>query len=139
MQIKNKPKPKPSAIFALCIISESELAKVIPDYSYSLEEDQDKFLKLLYDLGMDVERPYSRQDAIQHRNRFNEIVVCSRWVGEERVDDDWIESGYASREAIDRASGSKILEDIYRSKHMTIDAQEMLEARDRYNTPIEEE
>jgi hypothetical protein len=138
MAKKMKFPPRPSSIVALCIISESEIIKVMPDYNCEFENNETKFKLFLYSLGMDITRPYQRQDAIQHRNRFNEIVVCSRWVGEERVDEAWIYSGYASREAIDKASGSKILEDLYRSRYMTEDAQAMLESRDRYSNPIEE-
>lgn len=130
---------RPSSIVALCIISESEICKVLPDYSYELEQDQERFLNLLHNLGMDVTKNYQRQDGLQHRNRFNEIVVCSRWIGQERTDPLWINSGYASKEAIDKASGSKILEDLYRSKYLTEDTQALLEARDKYSKTTEDE
>jgi len=45
-------------------------------------------------------------------------VTCDRFVGNERTDKEWIESGYASREAKDKSSGSKLLTDIYRQKGM---------------------
>ena len=70
---------------------------------------------------------------------FNQIVVCSRWVGEERLDSAWIKSGYASRPAIDKASGSKLTEDIYRARYETEDAQALLESRDKYATITEED
>ena len=131
--------PRPSAIVALCIVSESEIVKVMPNYSSEFENDTIAFNKFLHSLGMDTEKPVLRQDGLQHRNRLNEVVVCSRWVGEERLDEAWLYSGYASREAIDKASGSKILEDLYRSRYLTQDAQDSLEARDRYNVVKEEE
>lgn len=133
MTLNKQKYTRPSAIVALCIISESEIVKVLPNYSSDFENDDLKFKSFLFSLGMDINKPYKRQDGLQHRNRFNEVVVCSRWVGEERIDPWWINSGYASKEAIDKASGSKILEDIYRSKQLTEDAQAMLEARDKYN------
>lgn len=139
MNNKQKPTTRPSAIVALCIISESEITKVIPNYSSDFENKETSFKLFLYSLGMDVSKPYKRQDGLQHRNRFNEIVVCSRWVGEERIDSEWINSGYASKEALDKASGSRILEDIYRSKYLTEDAQALLEARDKYTTITEDE
>lgn len=111
----------------------------MPNYTAEFENSTLKFNNFLYSLGMDTQRPMIRQDALQHRNRFNEVVVCSRWVGEERLDEAWLHSGYASREAIDKASGSKILEDLYRSRNLTQDAQDSLEARDRYNVVKEEE
>lgn len=129
---------KQSLIVAQSIISESELIKVIPNYSYTFEEEQpEQFKHMLWGLGLDVNQRYIRQDNLQHRNKFNQIVLCSRWVGEERQDKQWIESGYASREAVDKYSGSSILDDLYRQKNMTVDAQAHLEERDKY-TVIDE-
>lgn len=139
MNKKLKFQTRPSAIVALCIISESEIIKVMPNYSAEFENEEIKFKSFLYTLGMDINKPFQRQDGLQHRNRMNEIVVCSRWVGEERIDEAWIHSGYASKPAIDKASGSKLTEDLYRARYETEDAQAMLEARDRYNTITEEE
>lgn len=135
----NKKPTRPNAIVALCIISESEIVKVMPNYSSEFEYRDEEFKDFLYSLGMDVNKPYQRQDALQHRNRFNEIVVCSRWVGNSRLDEKWLNSGYASREAIDKASGSKLTEDIYRARYETEDAQVLLESRDKYATITTEE
>jgi hypothetical protein len=135
----NKKPTRPNAIVALCIISESEIIRVMPNYSAEFEFKDEEFKDFLYSLGMDVDKPYQRQDALQHRNRFNEIVVCSRWVGNSRLDEKWINSGHASREAIDKASGSKLTEDLYRARYETEDAQAMLESRDRYATTTEED
>lgn len=137
--MNKKPATRPNAIVALCIISESEIIKVMPNYSSEFEDRDEEFKSFLYSLGMNVDRPYQRQDALQHRNRFNEIVVCSRWVGEERLDEAWINSSYASRSAIDKASGSKLTEDIYRARYETEDAQALLESRDKYATTTEED
>lgn len=121
---------KPSAIVAQVIVSESELARVIPEYSYELESDTERFNQIMHDLGINISMPVLRQDGLQHRNRFNEVVVCSRWIGQERLDKEWLKSGYASKEAIDKAGGSKIVESLYREKCLTHDAQEILERRD---------
>ena len=122
-----------SSIVAQVIISESELAKVLITYDASYEEKHpEAFKSLLNSLGMDTDKFIQRQDTIRHRNRMNEVVICSRWVGEERQDFEWIDSGYASREAKDKYSGSKILEDLYRERSCTEGIQEYLEARDKY-------
>lgn len=122
-----------SMIVAQVIISESELIKVLPKYSAAMEtEEPSRFADILWQLGLDTNRPYQRQDAIKHRNRLNEVVICSRWVGDSRQDEAWINSGYASKEAIDKYSGSKILEDLYRERSATVDTQEYLESRDKY-------
>lgn len=122
-----------SMIVAQVIISESELVKVVTDYSASLEEASPyRFKAILFSLGLDTAKPYQRQDGMQHRNRLNQVVLCSRWVGDERQDEEWINSGYASKEAIDKYSGSKILEDLYRERNATQDTQDYLEGRDKY-------
>jgi len=122
-----------SMIVAQVIISESELVKVLPNYSADMEEkDTSNFADILWQLGLDTNKPYQRQDGIKHRNRLNEVVLCSRWIGDERQDEAWIKSGYASKAAIDKYSGSKILEDLYRERSATVDTQEYLESRDKY-------
>ena len=123
-----------SMIVAQVIISESELAEVIPTYNSAFEYAKpEEFKLILKQLGMDIDQKYERQDGVRHRNRLNQIVFCSRWVGQELQTANWINSGYASREAIDKYSGSKILEDLYRERSATIDTQEYLESRDKHS------
>lgn len=104
-------------IIALSIVSMSELAFIKPDITYQwVDENRNDFLDMLYSMGMDVKQTIEQQDDLQHRNRMGQIVICTRWVGYERTDKAWIDSGYASREARDKASGSKLIEDIYRTR-----------------------
>ena len=119
---------------AYSIISESEIKIGYPDYCSSWQEEKPTFFnKLLWNLGLDSSLQYHRQDGLWHRNRLNEIVLCSRFIGEERQDKEWIESGYASQEAKDKASKNKILEDMYRTRNLTKDMQAALESRDYYS------
>ena len=105
------------SICALSIVSASEIAKVMPEFTYQWAEDNPSTFKaMLWELGMDVNMPYECQENIQHRNRFEEVVQCDRWVGNERIDADWVQSGLASYEAISKASGNRILTDIFRMK-----------------------
>lgn len=134
--MQNKPtKPtKENSILALCIVSESELAKVIPDFNCDIEQKTPiAFKAILHGMGIDTTRAIERQDGLKHRNRLNEIVICSRYVGYERTDSEWINSGYASQTAKDKASGSRLLEDLYRAKGLTEDAQSKQEIRDVYS------
>ena len=109
-----------SRINATEIVSESEIFKLYPDYDARLEEsDPDRLQNILFEFGLDIEKPIERQDGLQHRNRFNEVVVCSRWVGQSRLDEDWLKSGMASCEAKDKARSSRLLDDLYRQKGMT--------------------
>lgn len=102
-------------IAALCIVSVSELAKVKPEITYDwIDENRNEFMDMLYEVGMNTSQPIEKQENLQHRNRFNEVVVSDRYVGNERTDKEWINSGYASQEAKDKATGSKLLADLYR-------------------------
>ena len=104
-------------IIALCIVSASEIAKVMPSFTYDMvEKDRDTFLDILYQFGMDIKQPIEIQKDLMHRNRMNNIVQCDRYVGYERTDKIWIESGYASREAKDKSTGNKLIKDIYRMR-----------------------
>lgn len=104
-------------IIALSYISFSELQKVdntiTPEWA---ENNTEEFNKTLYSLGMDTSIPYDWQRNIPHRNRFNEVVTCDRIVGNELTTKEWIHSGHASQEAIDKASRSRLLVDLYRQK-----------------------
>lgn len=107
-----------SGIPAIEIVSESEIVQVYPDYHCSWEKDKDMFFKILHEFGLDVTQPIERQDGLCHRNRLNQVVICSRWVGQSRLDQEWLNSGCASDEAKDRATGNKLLNDLYRRKGM---------------------
>jgi hypothetical protein len=127
-----------SMIVASVFVSESELKVAKPEF-YSGYEDKNPtaFKQWLYELGVDTNLPVAKQKGLKHRNRMNQVVVCDRWLGEERQDEEWINSGYASREARDKYSGNRILEDLYRSRNLTVDAQNILEDRDKH-TVIDE-
>ena len=73
---------------------------------------------VLYGVGLNTELPYEVQ-MLTHRNRFGNVITCSRYVGNERLDDEWLKSGYASEEAIARKLDNKLLNDIFRMKGLT--------------------
>lgn len=102
-------------IAALCIVSVSEIAKVMPNITYDwIDNNQEKFKQMLYELGADVNRYIEKQENVTHRNRFNEIVTCDRYVCDERTDKEWIESPYSSQEAKDKSLNNSMLTDLYR-------------------------
>lgn len=52
-----------------------------------------------------------------HRSRTGHVVTCDRYMGSERLDKDWLNSGYASEEAKLAAKGDKsLIETIERMK-----------------------
>ena len=98
---------------SVVVVSESELAKVIPNWSMDFVNKRfDKFKQILWDLGGDVYKPWEMQENLTHRNRLNEIVCCNRWVLSERLDKEWVQSKYASREAKNESSGSQLVRDL---------------------------
>ena len=104
-------------ITALSYISLSEINKVRPEIDSNwINKNQGEFKDILFQLGLDTNVPWDYQENIQHRNRFNEVVICDRWVGNERTDKEWIYSGLASREAKDKSTNNKLVTDLYRLK-----------------------
>lgn len=135
----NKGSSYSSKILALVYISSSEINKIIPGWDESFcTEHSTLFSEMLRELGMDTSKPIEQQENLQHRNRFDEVVICTRWVGHERSDAEWIKSGYASQEALDRNKNSRLLDSSYRNRLLTIDAQEMLEGKDRRSKLVED-
>jgi len=140
MESKVEPKAEPrikqkrnSMICCPLHVSESEIILGYPEYTASLETDNPKvFQGILFSLGLNVEQEYTRLDCVMHRNRLNQQVTCARWYGSERSDEQWIKSGYASKAAKDRDLNNNLLDESYRSRYETMDAQYMLEQRDRY-------
>ena len=104
-------------ICAFKYISLSEIQKEYPQWNkYKVNKNWHEFLDLLFALGCDINEPIVTQEDVQHRNLFNETVTCNRYVCHERVDKEWVESGYASIEAVDKSKNCKILTDLYRLK-----------------------
>lgn len=104
-------------ISALVYVSMSELALEMPDITYDwVEKNPDEFRKILFDMGMDVNVPWDTQFNVQHTNRLGKKVVSDRFVGNERIDVEWVKSGYASRAAIDKSTGNKLLVELYALK-----------------------
>ena len=123
-----------SMIDSTYIISESEIAILYPKYDVSwLVENIDSLKSVLWDLGMDtVNENFTLSEVVQHRNRLGKIVTSGRYIGIQRSDDEWLRSGYATQEAIDKARNSPMTDDLYRSKGLTTDMQASMEKKDSY-------
>lgn len=108
-----------SRIIALVYISLSELQTVEPRYTEQwADSSEQELLGVLHGLGLDVNQPWERQ-IVEHRNRFGNLITGSRWVGNERIDKEWIESGYSSQSAIDKSKNNRMLNDLYRMRGLT--------------------
>lgn len=104
-------------IVALVYISLSEIQRVYPTITDEwVDENPEKFKDLLFNLGVNTVEPIDVQKNVQHRNRFNDVVVSTRYVGNERTDPEWINSGHASQAAIDKSKNSRFVLDLYKSK-----------------------
>ncbi len=55
------------------------------------------------------------------------------WFGSERLCEEWLNSGYASKEAKDKAKGSRLLDELYRSRGLTEDVLAAAEEKDKWN------
>lgn len=108
-----------SSIIALVYISLSELRTIDPKYTEEwVDSSEQELLGVLHGLGLDVNKPWERQ-VVEHRNRFGNINTCSRFVGNSRIDKEWIESGYASEEAVAKSLNNRMLNDLFRMRGMT--------------------
>jgi len=108
-----------SSIIALVYISQSELCTVDPKYTEEWIANHPQQLEaVLYELGINTNEPYETQFNT-HRNRFGNLNTCSRFIGNSRLDQKWLESGYASEEALAKSSGSRLLIDLYQSRGLT--------------------
>lgn len=123
------------------ILSETEIAMLYPEYDVSwLVENIDDLKTILWDMGMDtLNENFTLSEVVQHRNRLGKVVTSGRYVGVERSDDDWLQSGYASEVAMDKSRNSPMTDCLYREKGLTIDMQQAMESRDKYRTLEEEE
>ena len=107
-------------IAAVRIVSESEIATVKDGFTLQWAiENPKEFNEMLHGLGFDTNSMIELQEGLTHRTSFNAVITCARWVGSERTCPKWLASGYASQEAKDKATGSKMLEDLYRRRGMT--------------------
>ena len=104
-------------IAAISYISLSEIQTVANWVTEEfIEENPEVFKKMLFDMGMDVYNyPWEIQN-VTHRNRFGNTITCPRYVGNERIDKEWVSSPYSSVEARDKSLNNKILNDLYRFK-----------------------
>lgn len=108
-----------SSIIALQYISLSELYTIDKKYTEKWIEDKpEEVLEVLQGLGLETNLPYEHQFCT-HRNRFGNIVTGSRFVGNESLQKEWLESGNASQAALDKSCGSRLLVDLYQSRGLT--------------------
>ncbi len=81
--------------------------------------------EVLWMLGLDTNQPFEHQVNTHRSMLINRVppvdYTGSRFVGYERTDKEWLESGFASQEAKDKASGSKLVAALYQSKGLTED------------------
>lgn len=107
-------------IIALTIVSASDVAKVYPEFTYEyMRTNKKEFEEILFNFGMNIYKMYEIQENVVHRNLEGKVVQCDRFVGDERLDEAWLASNYASNEAWDKASGSNLLNDLYRFKGLS--------------------
>ena len=80
------------------------------------EADQEKIRQHLFRNGMDVDKEYELV-VVAHRNLRNQVVNGQRFEGQERTDEAWLKSGYASIEARIEATKDASLRHTLRTMH----------------------
>ncbi|MCK9530414.1 MAG: hypothetical protein M0R77_07625 [Gammaproteobacteria bacterium] len=96
-----------------------------------LADDLTETYNLLYDVGFDINKEIY-VESCYHRTIYKEVVYAPRFVGEERLDDSWINSGYASEEAWKILVGKKdvsllrLLEEMSKESNFTGEITEHL-------------
>lgn len=71
-----------------------------------LSDDMAEIYKLLHDVGFNIDREIS-VDSCYHRLVNKQIVFGPRFVGSERFDKEWLESGYASEDVWKKEIGKR--------------------------------
>ena len=104
-------------IAAHSVISLTEILTVAPQMTKEFFDANPEVLReTLYNLGIESYNLPVEEQFVQHRNRFGNVVTDWRWVGDERIDKAWTQSGHASRAAIDKSLNNRILTDSYASR-----------------------
>lgn len=104
-------------IIANAIVSSFDLLKAFPAFSHEwASENPREFHELLWQFGLNAALGVEVQENVPHRCLQGVVVECHRYVGKERIDKEWLESGFASYEAKQKASNSQLLTDLYRAK-----------------------
>ena len=129
-----------SDIAAKIHISESEIILANNEYTYEdFTKNPKKYHEVLYSLGLDTNFNFVFQPTCLHRNQLNKVVICGRFYGDERTDNEWITSGYASRAAKDKASNCRLVDEMYAQRGLTQTAQIAGELKDAYEQEDQEE
>lgn len=88
--------------------------------AYGRANEDDTALKaILYGCGMDVEKEFDWRYCT-HRRINGEIVTCDRVEGRERIDREWLESGYSTYDAqIDSHPDLYFRQELRKLQHIT--------------------
>lgn len=84
----------------------------MPDFKLAAKlDDKNTLNRILHNLGMDVEKGYTINKCLHRALTTNIPQDCDRVEGFERVDSDWLKSGYASLDSIIYSTSDSSLKD----------------------------
>ena len=85
---------------AIRVLSLYDALSFPPSREVVEKNDEGLLYEMLYYLGFDVYEKHYEWQVCYHRPMLmpNKVIYTGRWVGEERSDDEWINSGYVSEE-----------------------------------------
>ena len=100
-----------------------------------LSEDKEKVEELLHSIGVDLSYGWCIVDRLHRPLGSNDVVQGGVLLYKERIDDEWIKSGYASMEALIRAtkdpsvrSEMMIMQDAYMTTGKVLDKCKSLQS-----------
>lgn len=101
-------------------VSEDDIKSIIEGFDVSwLKTHQNDARVLLWNLGIDTDYGIEEQKGLTHRSVLNGITDCTRIVGQERIDREWLKSGHASLEAKEFTNDPTMAQELRKLKNQS--------------------
>ena len=105
------------------IMTEGEIQKILPSFKKEMllstkKEVQDILTKFFFQLGVDYKRGFEiEEQQVTTLNKFSELDDSARIYFKERVDGEWLASGYASELAKEVSSDPTLSRVLFKMKN----------------------
>ena len=105
------------------IMTEGEIQKILPSFKKEMllstkKEVQDILTKFFWDIGIDYKRGFEiEEQQVTTLNKFSELDSSARIYFKERVDGEWLASGYASELAKEVSSDPTLSRVLFKMKN----------------------
>ena len=105
------------------VLTEGEIQKILPSFKKEMllstkKEVQDILTKFFFDIGIDYKRGFEIEEhQVTTKNRLGELDSSARIYFKERVDGEWLASGYASELAKEVSSDPTLSRVLFKMKN----------------------